>query len=161
MTWPFNVILAATICMTTTPPAVFLAEGRKLVGLAASGPEESADSSQPPSRPEAPTRPQPPSRPEATTELSENPLSGAGGGGGAAERTWRWPSDMALADMAMAIQAIQDMDEEEAVEVCEEEGIDWEKMEGLTELRQALTQHFTNRTGGVAGHGGQTVGDEV
>ena len=60
--------------------------------------------------------------------------SGGGGGGGAAEVD---------PDIAEYIEAIKEMDEEEAVEACEEEGIDWEEMEDLTELRQALVQHFT------------------
>ena len=77
---------------------------------------------------------------------------GGGGGGGAAEVD---------PDIAEYIEAIKEMDEEEAVEACEEEGIDWEEMEGLTELRQALIQHFTGGDAGGAAAGGAADGESA
>ena len=41
-------------------------------------------------------------------------------------------------DIAEYIEAIKEMDEEEAVEACEQEGIFWEEMEDLTQLHLAL-----------------------
>ena len=45
------------------------------------------------------------------------------------------------------MEAIGEMDEEEAVEMCEEEGVDWEDLDGVEEIRAALEDHFTQQAG--------------
>ena len=47
------------------------------------------------------------------------------------------------ADTAEYLEAIAEMDEEEAVEECESEGIEWEHLDGLEQIRAALVAHFT------------------
>jgi molybdenum-dependent DNA-binding transcriptional regulator ModE len=70
-----------------------------------------------------------------------------GGGAGAAEID---------EDTAEYLEAIAEMDEEEVVEECENEGVEWEHLDGLEEIRAALVAHFT---GGASAGGGAAAGE--
>jgi hypothetical protein len=40
------------------------------------------------------------------------------------------------------LEAVEEMDEDEAVQVCKEEGVEWEGLGGLPQIKHALLKHF-------------------